>query len=118
MAILRVLWQRGPSSVRDVLAAVNEQRAEPLAYTTVLQFLRIMTDKGLVVRDERDRAHAYRPSVPAERTKRQIVGDLIDRVFAGSAAELVLQALGSKKVNAEELAEIRQLLNQLGTPKK
>ncbi len=117
MAILRVLWQRGPSTVREALDSLNATRAEPLAYTTVLRFFQIMTEKKLVHREEGERGHVYTPAIPAERTKRQMVSDLMDRVFGGSVQELVLQALGTKKVSAAELREIRKLLNQLDSDK-
>ena len=113
LAILRVLWQRGPGNVREVLDGVNAARPEPLAYTTVLRFLQIMTGKGLVSREDRDRTHIYAPAVPAERTKKQMVRDLVDRAFGGSVHELVVQALGARKVSAAELREIRKLLNEL-----
>ena len=113
LAILRVLWDRGPSNVRDVLNALNAESAEPRAYTTVLRFLQIMTEKGLVVRSDDERTHVYSPRVPAERTQRQMVRDLMDRVFGGSVQELVLQALGSGKVSAAELREIKKLLNKM-----
>ncbi len=113
LAILRVLWQRGPGRVREVLEAVNAARPEPLAYTTVLRFLQIMLGKNLVSRADGERGHIYAPAVPAERTKRQMVRDLMDRAFGGSAHELVLQALGAGKVSVAELREIRQLLNDL-----
>jgi predicted transcriptional regulator len=114
LAIMRILWERGPSTVREVLENVNAERPEPLGYTTVLRFLQIMTEKGLVVRDEKDRGHLYEPSVPAERTKNQLVRDMMDRVFGGSAHELVLQALGAGKVSKAELKEIRSLLDEIG----
>jgi BlaI family transcriptional regulator, penicillinase repressor len=113
LAILRVLWKRGPGSVREVLVAVNEQRDPPLAYTTVLRFLQIMTEKGLVRREDGERGHVYEPAAPAQKTKKQLVGDLMNRLFDGSVRDLVLQALGSKKVSAAELREIRKLLDQL-----
>lgn len=113
LAILRVLWERGPSSVREVLDGVNAARPEPLAYTTVLRFLQIMTEKRLVVREVGERGHIYEPAVPAEGTKRQMVGDLMDRVFGGSAEALVLHALGARKVSAAELRAIRKLLDDL-----
>ena len=113
LAILRVLWQRGSGNVREVLDAVNAARPEPLAYTTVLRFLQIMTGKGLVSREDQDRTHIYAPAVPAERTKKQMVRDLVDRAFGGSVHELVVQALGARKVSAAELREIRKLLNEL-----
>jgi BlaI family penicillinase repressor len=113
LAILRVLWERGPSSVREVLGAVNAQRDPSLAYTTVLRFLQIMTEKGLVQREDGERGHVYEPAIPAQKTKKQLVGDLMNRLFDGSVRDLVLQALGSKKVTAAELRDIRKLLDQL-----
>jgi len=113
LAILRVLWERGPSTVREVFDVLNTTRKEPFAYTTVLRFLQIMTEKQLVVREDGDRTHIYAPSVPAERTQKQMVGDLMDRVFGGSAHDLVLHALGARKVSALEIREIRKLLNAL-----
>ncbi len=117
LAILRVLWERGPSSVRETLEGLNATRPEPLAYTTVLRFLQIMTEKGLVARAEGERGHIYEPKLPEERTKRQMVGDLLDRLFGGSVQELVLQALGSRNVSSSELREIRKLLNDLDSKK-
>jgi len=117
LAILRVLWQRGPSTVREVLETLNTARPEPLAYTTVLRFLQIMTEKQLVIRHDGERGHIYAPKVPAERTKGQMVRDLLDRAFGGSIRELVLQALGSRKVSPAELREIRKLLDDMDTPK-
>jgi BlaI family penicillinase repressor len=113
LAILRILWERGPSSVREVLDAVNAQRDPSLAYTTVLRFLQIMTEKGLVQREDGERGHVYEPAIPAQKTKKQLVGDLMNRLFDGSVRDLVLQALGSKKVTAAELRDIRKLLDQL-----
>ena len=113
LAILRVLWRRGPSNVREVLEAVNAARPEPIAYTTVLRFLQIMTGKRLVVREDRERGHFYAPAIPEERTKKQMVRDLLDRAFGGSVHELVLQALGARKVSPAELREIRKLLKEL-----
>ena len=113
LEILRVLWQRGAIPVREILDALNEGEAEPRAYTTVLRFLQIMTEKRLVTRAESGRGHIYSAALPAERTQRQMVRDLIDRVFGGSAAALVQQALGARKVSAEELREIRRVLKNL-----
>src|SRR6188508_425479 len=87
LAILRVLWTRGPSTVRNVLDALNEQRAT--GYTTVLKLLQIMTDKQLVARDESDRTHIYRASFSEAATQRQLVDDLMHRAFGGSAMQLV-----------------------------
>lgn len=114
LSILRVLWKKSPASVREVLERLNATRKEPLGYTTVLKFLQIMTEKGLVCRDADERAHQYRPAVAPEKTKRLMVSDLLDRVFEGSAVDLVMQALGSRKVSAAELAEIRRLLDEKG----
>lgn len=111
MAILRALWRKQPATVREVLDVLNEERDPPLAYTTVLKFMQIMTDKGLVLRDEAGRTHSYRSAVPAEQTKRQMVGDLLNRVFEGSVSQLVLQALGNHKLSEAEALEIRKLLD-------
>jgi BlaI family transcriptional regulator, penicillinase repressor len=113
LAIMRVLWDIGPSSVRDVLEALNARREQPLAYTTVLRFLQIMIEKRLVIRDERERGHVYQCSVPADQTKRHLVRDLMDRLFDGSAHELVVQALGAHKVSRSDIREIRKLLDNL-----
>jgi BlaI family transcriptional regulator, penicillinase repressor len=113
LGILRILWDRGASSVREVFEALNAGRAEPLAYTTVLRFLQIMTAKELVIRSDVERGHVYAPAISAERTKKQMVGDLLERAFGGSVRDLVLQALGARKVSAAEVREIRKLLNEL-----
>jgi len=113
LAIMRVLWELGPSTVRGVLAALNSRRDQPLAYTTVLRFLQIMTEKRLVIREEGERGHVYEPSVPAEQTKKHLVRDLMERLFDGSARELVVQALGAHKVSRAEIREIRKLLDDL-----
>jgi BlaI family transcriptional regulator, penicillinase repressor len=110
---MRVLWERGPSTVREVFEALNSRRDQPLAYTTVLRFLQIMTDKRLVVREEGERGHVYEPSVPADQTRQHLVRDLIDRLFDGSARDLVIQALGAHKVSRSEIREIRKLLDNL-----
>lgn len=109
--ILRVLWERGPSTVREVHEAIEPGRRT--GYTTVLKLLQIMTDKGLVQRDESERAHVYEPRVPREDTQSQLVGDLLDRVFSGSASALVLRALSSKKTSPDELARIRRILDEM-----
>jgi predicted transcriptional regulator len=111
LAILRVLWQRGPSTVREVQDALEVQRGT--GYTTALKLLQIMTEKGLVARDDRERTHIYRAALPAETTQRQLVRDLLDRAFGGSAQQLVLQALSTNRASKTELAEIRQLLSEL-----
>ena len=107
LAILRVLWARGPSTVREVA----EQMGREGAYTTVLKLLQIMTDKGLVVRDERARTHVYEAAYSEDQTQQQLVADLLHRAFNGSAAKLVLQALAAGQTSPEEIAEIRKLLD-------
>jgi BlaI family transcriptional regulator, penicillinase repressor len=111
LAILRVLWDRGPSTVREVHEALQD--SQKTGYTTVLKLLQIMIDKGLVVRDETNRAHVYGPRLSEQRTQRQLLGDLVDRAFGGSPAKLVLQALSGRRATAEELRHIRALLDEL-----
>jgi predicted transcriptional regulator len=111
LAILRVLWQRGPSTVRDVHQALSSSQAS--GYTTVLKLLQIMIEKGLVVRDESQRAHVYAAKLSEGRTQRQLLGDLVDRAFGGSSAKLVLHALSERAASSNELREIRALLDQI-----
>lgn len=111
LAILRVLWDRGPSTVRDVTEALQDERGT--GYTTALKLMQIMTEKGLVRRDESRRTHIYEAVVPAEATQRQLVGDLLERAFGGSARQLVLQALSSQKASRADLAEIRKLIDDM-----
>ena len=111
LAILRVLWRRGPSTVRQVHEQLTRNR--PTGYTTVLKFMQIMAEKGLVRRDESSRAHVYEAHVGQEQTQRRFVREVLDKAFGGSAAELVAQALTSGKTSAEELGEIRRLLDKL-----
>lgn len=106
LAILTVLWSRGPSTVRQIAEDMGREGG----YTTILKLLQIMTEKGLVVRDEASRTHVYEAAYTQDQTQRQLVTDLLDRAFAGSAAKLVLQALAASKTSPEELAEIRKLL--------
>jgi BlaI family penicillinase repressor len=106
LAILRVLWTRGPSTVRQVAEDMDREAG----YTTLLKLLQIMTEKRLVVRDESARTHIYRAAHTQQQTERQLVTDLLDRVFDGSAAKLVLQALASNKASREELDEIKKLI--------
>ncbi len=110
LAILRVLWRQGPSTVRQVHGVLCD-RGKPTGYTTVLKLMQIMTEKGSLTRDQSSRSHVYRPVDSAETTQRQLVGDLLDRAFEGSAGQLVLQALSAKKVSSDELADIRALLD-------
>jgi predicted transcriptional regulator len=109
LAILRVLWDRGPSTVRQVHEVLSRER--PAAYTTALKLMQIMTDKGLVSRDERDRSHVYHARMTEEQTQRQLIRDLVDRAFGGSASKLVMQALAARRASAEELTEIRRLID-------
>ena len=111
LAILRVLWTRGPSTVRDVHQALMKSQGS--GYTTVLKLLQIMTDKGIVTRDESERAHVYSPRLSQRRTQRQLLGDLVDRAFGGSSAKLVLHALSERPASSEELRDIRALLDTL-----
>src|SRR5437763_6432717 len=111
LAILRVLWERGPSSVRDVHDALSSEQTT--GYTTVLKLLQIMTEKGLVVRDESQRAHIYEARHSEQRTQRQLLTDLMERAFGGSPAKLVMQALSSTKASAEELEKSREVLMTL-----
>ena len=109
LAILRVLWERGPSTVRQV-HEVLIARVGPTAYTTALKLLQIMTEKGLVRRDDTERSHVYTPRLTEEQTQRQLVRDLLDRAFGGSASKLVMQALNARRATPEELGEIRRLI--------
>ena len=110
LEILRVLWTRGPSTVREVHDALREKRA--MGYTTVLKLLQIMTTKGTVQRNETQRAHVYESCLPAEQTKRQIAGDMLQRVFEGSASQLMMHALAGRKASSEEIVELRHMLDE------
>jgi predicted transcriptional regulator len=110
LAILRVLWERGPSTVRQVHEVLSTRDRPMTAYTTALKLLQIMTEKGLVRRDESDRTHVYHSRLSEEQTQRQLVRDLLDRAFGGSSSKLVMQALNAKRATPEELAEIRKLI--------
>lgn len=110
LRLLRVLWDRGPSTVREVHDLLGEGE---IGYTTVLKLLQIMHGKGLVIRDESSRTHIYAAAVPPETTQRQLVTDLIDRAFGGSAHRLVMQALAPQVASREELGQIRELLAEL-----
>ena len=109
LSILRVLWDRGPSTVRQVHDVLARDRQA--AYTTSLKLLQIMTEKGLVERDERDRTHVYRARLSEEQTQRQLVRDLLDRAFGGSSTKLVMQALATRRASAEELRDIREAID-------
>jgi predicted transcriptional regulator len=116
LEILNVLWERGPSTVREVYEVLLESK--DIGYTTVLKLMQIMSEKGLVNRDETDRRHVYEAERAQDETQRQLLSDLLDRAFKGSATQLVMQALSSKKASREELAEIRRMLDELERGKK
>jgi predicted transcriptional regulator len=111
LAILRVLWERGPSTVRDVTVALQKERGT--GYTTALKLMQIMTEKGLVQRNDSQRTHVYEAVAAAEVTQKQLVTDLLERAFGGSAQQLVMQALSSKKASSAELVEIRKLIDEM-----
>ncbi len=110
LEILTVLWSRGPATVRDVHEIIIKRR--PAQYTTVLKIMQIMAEKGLVRRNETQRAHVYEATKPREWTQRQLAGDLLQRAFNGSARSLMMGALSARKVSKQDLAELRQLLDE------
>jgi predicted transcriptional regulator len=110
LQILGVLWDRGPSTVREIHEVLAQSR--PLGYTTVLKLLQIMTEKQLVRRNEEARAHVYEAQQPAEATRQQLVGDLLERAFSGSASQLMMHALAGKQTSADEIDEIRRMLDE------
>jgi predicted transcriptional regulator len=116
LAILRVLWEGGPRTVRDIQRILNDIR--PTGYTTVLKLLQIMTEKGLVERDEKVRPQIYRARHSQEQTQRQLVRDLLDRAFGGSVRAMVLQALATKKSTPRELEAMERLLDRIEGEKK
>jgi BlaI family transcriptional regulator, penicillinase repressor len=109
LAILRILWERGACTVRQVHDELSRDR--PSAYTTALKMLQIMTEKGLVRRDDSERTHIYQSRLTEEQTQRQLVRDLLDRAFGGSASKLVLQVMSARRATQEELGEIRRLID-------
>ena len=108
LAILRVLWERGPSTVRQVHDVLAPERES--GYTTTLKFMQLMTEKGMLERQEDGRVHLYRAAYPAEATQQRLIVDLLERAFGGSSAKLVVQALAAKPASSEELREIKRLL--------
>jgi len=110
LEILTVLWSTGPTTVREIHSVISRRR--PAQYSTVLKFLQIMSEKGLVRRDEKQRAHIYEATRRREWTQRQLAGDLLERAFAGSAKALLVGALSARKATKEELTEMRKLLNE------
>ena len=111
LAILNILWDNGPSTIRQVNEVMNKDRLT--GYTTTLKLMQIMTEKGLLTRDDSPFRHIYKTNVGREQTQSQIIGQVLDKVFAGSAEKLVMRALSAKKVSREELAKIRKLLNEI-----
>lgn len=111
LAILRVLWERGPCTVREVWENLNPK--QEIGYTTVLKLMQIMVGKGLLERNESQRSHVYQAARSEEQTQRQVVGHLLERLFSGSATKLVMQALATKKATPAELQEIRKILGEM-----
>jgi predicted transcriptional regulator len=110
LELLRVLWDKGSASVRELHEVVSSQR--PLGYTSVLKTLQIMTEKGLVERTEAGKAHIYRAAASQEETQSQLLRDLSQRLFSGSAAQLAMHALAMQPASEEELEEIRKIIRQ------
>ena len=115
LAILGVLWQRGPSTVREVHEEL--ERSREVRYTTTLKQMQLMHEKGLVERDESNRAHLYQPAEPEESALRRVAGDMLDRVFGGSAEKLVMHAVKAGEVSDAELRRIRQMLERMENEK-
>lgn len=111
LAILRVLWSRGASTVREVHDTITHKKSKPLAYTTTLKTLQVMTEKGLTTREDVRGQHLYRSTHAEDDTLRTLVTDLLDRAFGGSPAKLIVQALNSRRASPDELREIRELLD-------
>ena len=111
LEILQVIWQDGPSSVREVYRTLARDRE--IGYSTVLKFMQIMVEKGTLVRDERVRPQIYRSALPQARMQRSIIRDLVTRAFGGSSMSLVVQALSDSRATADERREIRKLLDAL-----
>jgi BlaI family transcriptional regulator, penicillinase repressor len=110
LTILRILWDNGPSTVRQVNQIMNQDA--DTGYTTTLKLMQIMTEKGLLLRDDSQFKHVYKPALTEESTQKLLVGDLLEKAFAGSAEKLVMRALSAKKVSAKELAKIRKMLDE------
>jgi predicted transcriptional regulator len=109
--ILNILWENGPSTVREVHEALNKE--ESSGYTTALKMLQVMHQKGQVVRDAAQRAHVYSAALSKDKTQNQFVSDLVNRLFDGSTEQLVMQALGNApKADAEQLEKVRDLISK------
>ena len=113
LEILNVLWQTGPATVRQINEQISKQ--QKTGYTTTLKLMQIMTDKGLLVRDGSNFQHIYKPAISQEKTQNKIVGELLEKAFAGSAEKLVMRALSAKKVSAEELEKIKKMIDKMET---
>jgi BlaI family penicillinase repressor len=111
LEILRVLWSRGPCTVKQIHESLFSR--PPRGYTTILKLLQIMSEKGLVRRDEKQRAHIYEACFSQEQTQKKLVGDLLDKAFSGSASKMVMQALSTRSASPSELREIRRLLDKM-----
>jgi BlaI family penicillinase repressor len=111
LTILRILWNNGPSTVREVNEAMNED--QNTGYTTTLKLMQIMADKGLLRRDDSQFKHVYKPALTEEKTQKLLVGELLEKAFSVSAEKLVMRALSAKKVSAKELVKIRKMLDEL-----
>jgi predicted transcriptional regulator len=116
LEILQVIWQRGPTTVREVYRTLAQDR--DIGYSTVLKFMQIMTEKGTLIRDESVRPQIYRAAKPQQEVQKGIVRDLIGRAFGGSPVTLVMQALSDGKANADERRQIRELLDSLDKPRR
>lgn len=111
LAILGILWNKGACTVRQINEEMNRQ--QKTGYTTTLKLMQIMTEKGLLIRDDSKFQHVYVPAVSEEKTQKQVVGDLLERAFGGSAEKLVMRALSAGKISAEELGQIKKMLSEL-----
>jgi BlaI family penicillinase repressor len=109
--ILRILWEKGPSTVRLVNETLNQQKET--GYTTTLKLMQIMAQKGIVTRDETSRTHVYKPAIAQKNVQETLLNKLVDAAFSGSASQLVMQALGQGKASKAELEEIKKLIEQL-----
>lgn len=118
LEILRVLWKHGPSTVRQIHKIMNGERETEVGYSTTLKMFQVMTQKGLVERDETVRPQIYTTRVPQEQTQRQLVKDLLNRAFSGSARQLVMHVLSAEEASDEELEELEQLLDKFEEKKK
>jgi BlaI family transcriptional regulator, penicillinase repressor len=115
LEVLQILWKHGPSNVRFINEAINQNRSteDEVGYTTTLKVMQIMFEKGILKRDDSARTHIYRPALSEETTQKSLVDKLLDTAFGGSALKLVMQALGNRKTSQKELQEIKNLLNKI-----